>query len=123
MYVYAMFMIIWHLIITVRACGWCMQDYKISIMKRKCFACNQREMLWANFPCQHLLWCDDCKLQAIWAAGASEHKCVVCDEKVQKIGLIRSHEFCQRAIHGVPNVEEFPPFNPNHVRRYGYTKL
>ncbi|KAE8021669.1 hypothetical protein FH972_007540 [Carpinus fangiana] len=90
------------------------KDYKASFMKRKCFACNQREMSWANFPCQHLLWCEDCKLQAILASGASEHRCVVCDVKVQKI--LPSREFFQRASQGVPNVEEFPPFNPNHIQ-------
>ncbi|CAN6702536.1 unnamed protein product [Malus baccata var. baccata] len=70
------------------------KNYKESILEGKCFACNQNQMSWANFPCQHLLWCSDCKVRAILAAGDSVHKCVVCDAQVHKlISLPRNDEF------------------------------
>ena len=64
------------------------QNYKSSVAQRMCFACNRSESLWANFPCRHLLWCSNCKIRAIQAAGVLDHKCVVCDAKVQSIGLL-----------------------------------
>ncbi|XP_021673165.2 uncharacterized protein LOC110659514 isoform X2 [Hevea brasiliensis] len=70
-------------------------NYKANIVQGRCFGCNQRRVLWANFPCQHLLWCADCKLQMTQAASNFEHKCVVCDVKVQKIELISCQENCQ----------------------------
>ncbi|KAL4600685.1 hypothetical protein ACB092_11G216100 [Castanea dentata] len=81
-------------------------DYMKNLNRGICFACNQRKMLWANFPCQHLLWCSDCRLQAIQVAGASDQRCVLCDLKVEKIDMFPWHD-------------EFPPFDPNHTRRYG----
>lgn len=102
--------------------GGCMQDYRASIKQGKCFACNQQEMLWANFPCRHLLWCSECKWQAIWAAGDFEHKCVVCHVDVQKIDLLRWHEFCQPATNDVLSAHEFPPLDPTRIRRYDYSK-
>ncbi|KAF5479184.1 hypothetical protein F2P56_000031 [Juglans regia] len=92
------------------------KDYRASIKQGKCFACNQQEMLWANFPCRHLLWCSDCKWQAIVAAGDSEHKCVVCHVEVQKIDLLRWHESCQPASDDVLNAHEFPAFDPIPTR-------
>ncbi|BFG26698.1 hypothetical protein CerSpe_129720 [Prunus speciosa] len=68
------------------------KDYKECIMDGKCFGCNQKQMLWANFPCQHLLWCSSCKEQAILAAGDFEHKCVVCDLQVHKIITLPRHD-------------------------------
>ncbi|XP_015879390.4 uncharacterized protein LOC107415561 isoform X2 [Ziziphus jujuba] len=64
------------------------KNYKESVTGGKCFGCNERKMLWANFPCQHLLWCSDCREKAILVGGAFAHKCVVCDVEVQKIALI-----------------------------------
>ncbi|KAL6136455.1 hypothetical protein ACLB2K_061750 [Fragaria x ananassa] len=59
------------------------KNYKERLSARRCFACKQQKMLWANFPCKHLLWCNDCKLRAIGASGLFPHKCVLCDtEKV-----------------------------------------
>lgn len=88
-----------------------------------CFACNQRKMLWANFPCQHLLWCSDCRLQVIQVAGASDQRCVLCDLKVEKIDMLPWHDVCQAVRVDLPNVKEFPPFDPNHIRRYRYSAL
>ncbi|KAH0973709.1 hypothetical protein GBA52_025865 [Prunus armeniaca] len=68
------------------------KDYKECILEGKCFGCNQKRMLWANFPCQHLLWCSSCKVQAILAAGDFEHKCVVCDLQVHKIITLPCHD-------------------------------
>ncbi|PQQ10078.1 uncharacterized protein Pyn_38626 [Prunus yedoensis var. nudiflora] len=68
------------------------KDYKECILDGKCFGCNQKQMLWANFPCQHLLWCSSCKVQAILAAGDFEHKCVVCDLQVHKIITLPRHD-------------------------------
>ncbi|XP_040369777.1 uncharacterized protein LOC121051460 isoform X2 [Rosa chinensis] len=62
--------------------------YKERLSVRRCFACNQQKMLWANFPCKHLLWCTDCKLRAIEASGLFPHKCVLCDTEVQKMDLV-----------------------------------
>ncbi|KAG7985394.1 hypothetical protein I3843_03G024000 [Carya illinoinensis] len=98
------------------------KDYRASIKQGKCFACNQQEMLWANFPCRHLLWCSDCKWQAIWAAGDSEHKCVVCHVEVQKIDLLRWHESCQPASDDVLKAHEFPPLDPTRIRSTPSTK-
>ncbi|KAK7852020.1 heterogeneous nuclear ribonucleoprotein 1 [Quercus suber] len=91
-------------------------DYIKSLNREMCFACNQRKMLWANFPCQHLLWCSDCRLQAIQVAGASDQRCVLCDLKVEKIGMLPWHDVCQAVRVDLPNVKEFPPFDPNHIR-------
>uniref|UniRef100_A0A7N0UZ88 Uncharacterized protein n=1 Tax=Kalanchoe fedtschenkoi TaxID=63787 RepID=A0A7N0UZ88_KALFE len=59
--------------------------YHQCLAEEKCFACTKQRMSWANYPCGHLLWCDDCRNQALVAAGRSEHKCVICDAKVQKL--------------------------------------
>ncbi|TXG57541.1 hypothetical protein EZV62_015370 [Acer yangbiense] len=82
------------------------QNYKASVKQRRCFGCNQREMLWANIPCQHLLWCSTCKTEATKAAGSYEHKCVVCDMVVQKFDLIpptKTYYQCR----GVPSFISF----------------
>ncbi|KAL9684568.1 hypothetical protein QQ045_022009 [Rhodiola kirilowii] len=43
-------------------------------------------MSWANYPCCHLIWCDDCRKHLVEAAASSEHKCVViCNAKVEKM--------------------------------------
>ncbi|KAF3444784.1 hypothetical protein FNV43_RR14477 [Rhamnella rubrinervis] len=68
-------------------------DYKKSITVGKCFGCKQGNMLWANFPCKHSLWCTDCKVYAKRAAGAFAHLCVVCDVEVQKIDLVLCPEY------------------------------
>ncbi|XP_050281658.1 uncharacterized protein LOC126722549 [Quercus robur] len=91
-------------------------DYIKSLNREMCFACNQRKMLWANFPCQHLLWCSDCRLQAIQVAGASDQRCVLCDLKVEKIDMLPWHDICQAVRVDLPNVKEFPPFDPNHIK-------
>ncbi|KAJ4823929.1 hypothetical protein Tsubulata_009763 [Turnera subulata] len=64
------------------------EKYRASIIEGKCFACNLPRLLWANFPCGHLVWCGDCKYRASLAAGTFEHKCVVCDVRVQNIDLM-----------------------------------
>ncbi|KAL6143451.1 hypothetical protein ACLB2K_054146 [Fragaria x ananassa] len=64
------------------------KNYKERLSARRCFACKQQKMLWANFPCKHLLWCNDCKLRAIGASGLFPHKCVLCDTEVQKMDLV-----------------------------------
>ncbi|KAK3212719.1 hypothetical protein Dsin_017425 [Dipteronia sinensis] len=88
-------------------------NYKASMKQGRCFGCNQREMLWANIPCQHLLWCGTCKIEATKAAGSCEHKCVVCDMIVQKFDLIPpTKTYCQARI---PNAEEFPPLYPSNI--------
>ncbi|KAJ6364960.1 hypothetical protein OIU76_029858 [Salix suchowensis] len=62
--------------------------YKASIAQGRCLGCNERRVLWANFPCLHVVWCADCRLQAMMvAARVAEHKCVVCDIKVQRVDL------------------------------------
>ncbi|KAK0585035.1 hypothetical protein LWI29_022516 [Acer saccharum] len=81
-------------------------NYKASVKQRRCFGCNQREMLWANIPCQHLLWCGTCKIEATKAAGSYGHKCVVCDMVVQKFDLIpptKTYYQCR----GVPSFISF----------------
>ncbi|KAK9271739.1 hypothetical protein L1049_002102 [Liquidambar formosana] len=92
------------------------EDYKASIAQGKCFACGQPNLLWANFPCQHFLWCGECKLHAAQAAGISEHKCVICDTRVQRFDFILQNEKCQQMYDEVPKNEEFPPFDPNHIQ-------
>ncbi|EEF37980.1 ankyrin repeat-containing protein, putative [Ricinus communis] len=69
--------------------------HRASVVQSRCFGCNRRTVLWANFPCQHLLWCANCRLEIILAASGFEHKCVVCDIIVQKIGLISPTEYHQ----------------------------
>ncbi|CAK7355483.1 unnamed protein product [Dovyalis caffra] len=71
------------------------EKYKASIVQGRCYGCTERRMLWANFPCLHLLWCTDCKPQAMMAARNVEHTCVVSDIKLQKIDLISWHKYCQ----------------------------
>ncbi|KAK6928204.1 Ankyrin repeat [Dillenia turbinata] len=92
------------------------ENYKASLEQGMCFGCSKRKILWANFPCKHLLWCGDCKLQAIRVAGAFEHKCVICDAKVEKIGILPWYEKPRPICRDSSNVEEFPPFDPNRIR-------
>ncbi|KAF8390214.1 hypothetical protein HHK36_024737 [Tetracentron sinense] len=95
------------------------QKYKASLERGKCFACGKRKMLWANFPCGHLLWCGDCKLIVTREAGtyASEHTyCVVCNANVEKIDLMPWNEICKHQCDDATNDEEFPPYNPDHLR-------
>lgn len=94
-----------------------MQNYNEGVKEGKCFACEERKALWANFPCQHLLWCVDCKTQASLAAGSSIHKCVVCDAHVQRIDVLTCHDYRQLVGQYLFN-EDFPPLDPNHLRRY-----
>ncbi|KAM2632628.1 hypothetical protein EV1_023340 [Malus domestica] len=87
----------WHLVLEALARKWnkssgfflgefdFYKDYKESTLEGKCFACNQNQILWANFPRQNLLWCSACKVQAIPAAGDFVHNCVVCDAQVHKL--------------------------------------
>ncbi|KAK2655015.1 hypothetical protein Ddye_008067 [Dipteronia dyeriana] len=89
------------------------ENYKASMKQGRCFGCNQREMLWANIPCQHLLWCGTCKIEATKAAGSYEHKCVVCDMIVQKFDLIPPTKTYYQAR--IPNAEEFPPLYPSNI--------
>ncbi|KAK9741147.1 hypothetical protein RND81_03G085100 [Saponaria officinalis] len=65
-------------------------DYAASVSRGTCFACGDNRLVWANYPCQHLVWCSDCKLKAMRIAevGTLSHKCVVCDHVVNKIDLI-----------------------------------
>ena len=56
-------------------------------------------------------------------AGASDQTCVLCDLKVEKIDMLPWHDSCQAVRVDLPNVKEFPPFDPNHIRRYGYSAL
>ncbi|KAK9012578.1 hypothetical protein V6N11_040623 [Hibiscus sabdariffa] len=87
-------------------------NYKASIKQGKCFWCNQQKLLWANFPCQHLLWCSECKTEAARAAGDFDHRCVVCDAKVQTFILPAMDRYPQ-SLHGRPlKTEEFPRFDP-----------
>ncbi|XP_011013707.1 PREDICTED: uncharacterized protein LOC105117663 isoform X6 [Populus euphratica] len=89
-------------------------EYEASIAQGRCLGCNERRMLRANFPCLHLVWCADCKLQAMMAARLGEHKCVVCDIKVQTIDLISRHEYCQPIL-DTACIKEFPPFDPDYM--------
>lgn len=91
--------------------GWCMQDYKASLDQVKCFGCKQRQMLWANFPCQHLLWCNDCRLEAVRAADGFQHKCVICDMKVEKISFLPPNTDDQNFNDDLSNPEAFPPLH------------
>ncbi|KAJ8775072.1 hypothetical protein K2173_020076 [Erythroxylum novogranatense] len=59
--------------------------YKTSLEQGKCFGCQQRRLLWANSPCEHLLWCEDCRPKTIWKGSPYEHRCVVCDATVQNL--------------------------------------
>ncbi|XVF58264.1 hypothetical protein PTKIN_Ptkin07bG0050800 [Pterospermum kingtungense] len=91
-------------------------NYKESINQGKCFWCNQPKLLWANFPCQHLLWCSDCKKEAARAAGDCDHRCVVCDEKVQGFILPTLNRYPQ-SLHGkILENEKFRPFDPSHIQ-------
>ena len=92
------------------------QNYYASVKEGRCFACNEQEVLWANFPCQHLLWCIDCKMQATLAARSFAHKCVVCDVEVQKVDLLTRHDY-QQLVGQYIFHEEFPPLDPNQIRR------
>ncbi|XP_050226511.1 uncharacterized protein LOC126676363 [Mercurialis annua] len=84
-------------------------NYKASIVQGRCFGCNQRRVLWANIPCQHLLWCGNCKLEVALAARSSEHKCVVCDIKVQNIDVASLHEYYKSTS---DKIDLLPAFNP-----------
>ncbi|XP_057953695.1 uncharacterized protein LOC131147990 [Malania oleifera] len=97
-------------------------NYKASMEQGKCFACNQGKMSWTNFPCQHSLWCSDCKHLAVQAAaGTFEHKCVVCDSKVEEIIWNPWHDNPQQTGN-VPS-DEFPSFDPNQIQSSGKKKF
>lgn len=74
--------------------------------------------MWANYPCQHLLWCGNCKHVAmrIAAVGTSTHKCVICDEVVEKIDLI---PWIRRQHQNYEDIE-FPPIHAASLRRLEY---
>ncbi|WRX20459.1 RNA recognition motif domain - like 10 [Theobroma cacao] len=92
-------------------------NYKASIKQGKCLWCNKPNLLWANFPCQHLLWCGDCRIEAARAGGDFDHRCVVCDVKVQKFILPTLDRYSHSLLHGkILKHEEFPPFDPSHIR-------
>ncbi|CAN8266009.1 unnamed protein product [Cochlearia groenlandica] len=66
------------------------QSYEKCEKQGMCFWCNKRMFLWANFPCRHKLWCSSCKQKATESAGGSfvdNHRCVVCDAKVERFVL------------------------------------
>ncbi|KAJ0043709.1 hypothetical protein Pint_19235 [Pistacia integerrima] len=84
--------------------------YKANLLRGLCFGCNRQKMMWGNFPCKHLLWCGNCKLEAE-QIGRYDHKCVVCDMEVQKINLILSNQF-----------EEFRPLYNFNRPEYGIAK-
>ncbi|CAL1392119.1 unnamed protein product [Linum trigynum] len=73
------------------------EKYKVSVREGQCFRCNLRRTLWANFPCRHLVWCVECKAKVIDAVGSFNHKCVVCDYRVENIDLILDQN--QREVH------------------------
>ena len=84
-----------------------MQDYAGSINRGTCFGCGDNRLVWANYPCRHLLLCIDCKFKVVRIAevGSPNHKCVVCDQIVEKIDLIRWSELQFHNYHDM----EFPP--------------
>ncbi|KAJ0099961.1 hypothetical protein Patl1_21921 [Pistacia atlantica] len=84
--------------------------YKANLLRGLCFGCNRQKMMWGNFPCGHLLWCGNCKLE-VEQIGRYDHKCVVCDMEVQKINLILSNQF-----------EEFRPLHNSNRPKYGIAK-
>ncbi|KAL2898586.1 Ankyrin repeat and SOCS box protein 3 [Bienertia sinuspersici] len=90
------------------------EEYAAILKEGNCFACEKKKMLWANYPCQHLLWCGDCKLVAmsIAAIGTSAHKCVVCDEVVEKVDLI---PWTRRQNQSFED-REFPPIHDAYLR-------
>ncbi|GMH15661.1 hypothetical protein Nepgr_017502 [Nepenthes gracilis] len=95
-------------------------DYKASVERRSCFACDKSMMLWANYPCQHLLWCGDCKFIAmrVAAVGTCSHKCVVCDSVVEHINLLPWTKTDQQIIFDEIHREtSFPPIDATHLRR------
>ncbi|GLU11097.1 hypothetical protein SLE2022_278660 [Rubroshorea leprosula] len=92
------------------------KSHKASIRQGKCFWCNQNKLLWSNFPCQHQLWCSDCKILAARASGNYEHRCVVCDRLVQKFLFVPS-DGCSQCLHGdAPNHKEFSPIDSSHFQ-------
>ncbi|KAK2659511.1 hypothetical protein Ddye_006044 [Dipteronia dyeriana] len=43
-------------------------------------------MVWANVPCQHMVWCDSCKNEAVEAIGSIHgHTCQICGRNVEGI--------------------------------------
>ncbi|CAO2816288.1 unnamed protein product [Amaranthus hypochondriacus] len=93
------------------------KDYATKLQQGICFACEKQQLLWANYPCQHMLWCGDCKLVAmkIAAVGTSTHKCVICDEVVERINLI---PWTKRQLQKYDDIE-FPSFYTASMRSQG----
>ncbi|KAL9275443.1 Heterogeneous nuclear ribonucleoprotein 27C-like protein [Drosera capensis] len=94
-------------------------DYKASVKQGSCFACGNKTVpLWTNYPCQHVLWCSDCKhiVRRVAMVGSSGHRCVVCDQEVEKIDLLpgtgtEDHSKCSRMQVDM----EFPPLDTLHL--------
>ncbi|GAB2287926.1 hypothetical protein Dimus_022278 [Dionaea muscipula] len=101
-------------------------DYKARVKRGICFACGKSKMLWANYPCEHLLWCNDCKLMAmqVSALGTSSHRCVMCDRVVEKIDLLPGMMITEehRNYQRIQIDLEFPPLDAYHLWRHRKAK-
>ncbi|XP_074286562.1 uncharacterized protein LOC141611823 isoform X2 [Silene latifolia] len=89
-------------------------DYAASVKRGTCFACGENRLVWANYPCQHLLWCSGCRAKAMRIAevGTPSHKCVVCDHVVVKIDLVSWSKLQFQS-----NADtEFPPIHAARLR-------
>ncbi|VVB04385.1 unnamed protein product [Arabis nemorensis] len=84
-----------------------LQSYETSLRQGMCFWCNKSMLLWANFPCRHKLWCSSCKQEVTQSAGRDsleeQHRCVVCDVKVERFILSPPFGFDHN---GLPNDAE-----------------
>ncbi|KAH9614067.1 hypothetical protein KSS87_002764, partial [Heliosperma pusillum] len=96
-------------------------DYAVSVKRGTCFACGENRLVWANYPCQHLLWCSGCRAKAMEIAqvGTPSHKCVVCDHVVVKIDLVSWSKLQFQSYAD----SEFPPIHAACQRRSGYIFL
>ncbi|KAF5206806.1 serine/threonine-protein phosphatase 6 regulatory ankyrin repeat subunit [Thalictrum thalictroides] len=57
------------------------KKYREYLARNLCFKCGKNNMLWANHPCGHLLWCGDC-MQWVIEQKLVNRTCVICDAKV-----------------------------------------
>ncbi|PIA25957.1 hypothetical protein AQUCO_10200019v1 [Aquilegia coerulea] len=86
------------------------QEYSNKCLQRsKCFRCKNNEMRWANYPCGHVLWCNDC-LYWIYGEGPRSNTCVICNAKVERCKPLPRNEQ-KRPGSATPDNVAFPPWN------------
>ncbi|KAF5199827.1 serine/threonine-protein phosphatase 6 regulatory ankyrin repeat subunit [Thalictrum thalictroides] len=87
------------------------KEYRNKCLHRsKCFRCKNNEMRWANYPCGHVLWCNDC-LYWIYGEGPRSNTCVICNAKVERCLKASPRNEQKSPGSTTPDNVAFPPWD------------